>query len=60
MFRRFALPLALSLIATTALAQVPMDPLDARDAVAAGIGATESLRNLALIGIGHGDDVTPQ
>ncbi|MDP1599673.1 tol-pal system protein YbgF [Phenylobacterium sp.] len=32
MFRRFALPLALSLIATTALAQVPMDPLDARDA----------------------------
>jgi len=22
--------------------------------------ATESLRNLALIGIGHGDDVTPQ
>lgn len=32
MFRRLALPLALSLIATTALAQVPMDPLDARDA----------------------------
>lgn len=32
MFRRFALPLAISLIATTALAQVPMDPLDARDA----------------------------
>ncbi len=32
MFRRLALPLALSLIATTALAQIPMDPLDARDA----------------------------
>ena len=29
---RLALPLALSLIASTAVAQVPMDPLDARDA----------------------------
>lgn len=32
MLARFALPLALTLVATTAIAQTPMDPLDARDA----------------------------